>query len=282
MTVVEPLLPIVAPRNQVTARPNPRQPISLAFGFAVTSTSWVLPEANEVMAIHPAGPLRRDDIWRVLVVFSASWMSACGGQLSARASPPEGGPPLLDVIDAVGPTIRGCAPGTVLAESNSGCAGGSVRFRLSAPHSWNYTETGDTNAAGANWLTIHCASGDLVDLFPAGDTPGLDCRSCGGAPRHFTPAGGIFRDSVPDGGLTGMWDGLFYALQTCPGSSTECLMPACAWPGRYQAEMCACADAQLQSGGCWSASEGTCVTVTFDYPSSTLVTALLPPPDASL
>jgi hypothetical protein len=190
--------------------------------------------------------------------------------------------PSFPAAPSVGPTVRGCPPGTVLAaETNSGCASGSVQFRLSAPHSWSYAETGDTNAASGNWLTIHCASGDLVDLFPAGDTARLDCRSCGGTPSQFGPAGGIFRDSIPDGGLTAVWDGVFYAPGTCPGSSTECLTPACASPGRYEAEMCACSDAELQSGGCWNGLGATCVTVTFDYPSSIPVTAMLPPPDAS-
>jgi hypothetical protein len=157
----------------------------------------------------------------------------------------------------------------VTVDADGGCSGQTARFHLDAPMSWRYGESADTNASGGNWLTIYTQSGELLDLYWTPSLSGLDCRSCDSGTYGNAP--GSVWGNVPDGGLSSVWNGTYYAPGTCPGSSLACVAPACAAPGQYSVEMCACPPENWGAGGCTLSTGPVCATTLFDFPSSLVV-----------
>jgi hypothetical protein len=226
--------------------------------------------SGDLHSIVPVPPPSKSASLAVLAIFI---LGGCGGRASGALG--DGGSPDSGVV--IGPSDGGCASGISLPiYASTGCTTGQVKFQLIAPTSWMFGQSADTNAPSANWLTIHCPSGALIDLRAAEDTPPIDCRACG-ADNAWGVAIGSSWGNVPDGGQTGAWDGTFFAPGICPGASQSCLTPACALPGHYEAEMCACSPAEWQSGDCQKGVGTTCVNVPFEYPSSTIVAATIPP-----
>lgn len=173
---------------------------------------------------------------------------------------------------SVAPADGGCPSGVSLpVGATSGCRAGSVDFQLSAPSSWTYGGSADNSGPNVNWLTVHCPSGSLVYRSPAEDTPLTDCRAC--ESEGWSVAIGSFSGTIPDAGLRETWDGMFFAFGTCPGSTTACAIPACAAPGSYEAEFCACPSSDWQS--CSGGTGLVCATVPFVYPSAVTVSAML-------
>ena len=170
--------------------------------------------------------------------------------------------------DAEPESPSGCSLNAATAvHDDGGCSSASVEFRLTATagSQWFIRQTEDTDSPGGNWFTLFCPAmqTQLYSFFT--ESVPLDCRSC--SQTTAIPIG-LLTEPLPDGGATQTWNGLFFKAGNCGPMSAACLTPMCAAPGRYVAEMCACA-----TNAC---PTNTCIEVPFNYPSATVVTGTLP------
>jgi hypothetical protein len=151
------------------------------------------------------------------------------------------------------------------------CPPGAVSFRLTAttPSAWWY----GWPCSFGSWLSIRDSADASLPL--AAGCPAYVCSGC--AQREPPCSFGCAASALPDAGATQIWDGRYFAPDTCnfyPEGLDGGPMPVlcgtemCAPPGHYDAVMCA-----TPPGG---ASTATCVHVPFDYPTSGEVLGTLP------
>jgi len=152
--------------------------------------------------------------------------------------------------------------GNVECATDAGPCSGSVSFWMrSAGGQRQYSSSEDREP---NWLAILKSDGNEVPISPSGDDY-IDCVDGG---PFLVPPGGITA-ALPDAGVTGSWNGIYYA----PGPDA-CATPTCATPGHYIARMCGCLSSSEECA--FGAPDTDCVTVPFVYPMADTVMATLP------
>jgi hypothetical protein len=197
------------------------------------------------MATATAHPARSAS--SAALALAAVAAAACGGKVESDSSAVATPPPIETLA----------------------CVGGSVTFELKGAPGWWVTQSTLDDVPSDNWLSVYCECGSQIDLAPTVSTTSRDCRSC---PEVWSEAVGHTSWALPPDGQTHVWDGTYYQPGTC-GESLQCVTPQCAAPGHYQAQMCACAPANLAQGHC---SKMSCVYVEFEYPANGPVAATLP------
>ena len=202
-------------------------------------------------------------------------LAACGQSLEKPSKGNDGGPVDGRVATDVPVAVPTDAPVARDAGSDGACvSAGSVTFRLQASaadggrfYARSLADPGD----GIWWYSVAKADGTPLQIFLEQANSCNDCREA------IVPIG-YGCSPLPDGGVTGGWDGIAVTgFGTCldssePGQgalSISCDETTCMPPGRYIVTMCVgCADARLRPA---DGGSSPCVSVPFDYPTSTEV-----------
>lgn len=162
------------------------------------------------------------------------------------------------------------------AGGNSGGSGGSgspgtvtIEFTVVGPDSYCATAS-------------PCTGGPSIDVLDSSghsffsvvrNCSDVDCTTCQtmSCPGFYCPP----PSGVPVTGAKLTWDGAYTTRSTC-GAGSTCDQTTYAAPGTYTAKMCA-APGTLSGQVCTNTGPGKCGTVTFEFPSGTVVQGTVGP-----
>ena len=127
------------------------------------------------------------------------------------------------------------------------------------------------------WYSVSTADATPLQIF----LPSSATTTCSACQSVLYPSG-FSCSSLPAGGVDARWDGTAIAGQSSclssEGSSAtrlSCSTRQCVPAGHYNATMCAFTSAQ-SCGRDPIGDHGTCVSVPFDYPTTSVVVGTLP------
>ncbi len=229
----------------------------MALGLGCGRTNDDVPDAAPHANGHDATVGARDRIGR--------W-GRLGGRRRRRTR--SGDAAVNPPVDAGGdgwPDDGGTDDATAGLDGEGGCGLGEVTFHLDATgEDWWAANClgGDT---GCFWLALSNSDGAALDLASP-DSILVDCRGC----TERAQAIGCGYVPLGDAGMSGTWNGEYFAVSTCGSASSTCAAPICAPPGQYVATMCV-VTAPFSGTG-----TKDCVQVPFTYPSAATVAGTLP------
>jgi hypothetical protein len=165
-----------------------------------------------------------------------------------------------------------------------GCVSqGSVTFRMQAPTGdagYNALTSFGNPGDGNWWYSVATADGNPLQIFLS---PGPVTATCEPCAPYEVPGGGGCNPVPPDSGVTATWDGTAVtSISTCewsPGShqaseAISCQVIQCMPAGKYVVTMCG---SELEDCSSTDGEAGACVSVPFQYPTSSEVVGYLPP-----
>jgi hypothetical protein len=196
----------------------------------------------------------------------AVWIAALSCTGATAPSPADADP---------GGEDAGLSDAQVESGNSMPCSGGPVTFQLSAGVGSSLYCVGAQGCAQISWLSITNARNEEVALSAGCRLP--LCSDCvlRGCPLDCT----LPRVLIPEGEQL-IWDGSVWTSSTCGSRQLSCEAPTCAMPGRYVAKLCAHAsagwDAGMLSCPVTSTVPPTCVEMEFEYPTTSIVAAVLP------
>jgi len=179
----------------------------------------------------------------------------------------------------------GAGGGTAAAGGAGGHAAdcpslGSVTFHLQAPlgaPAYTYARSFGDPGDGFWWYSVATADGTPLQIF----LPTQAATTCGACQQALLPIG-FACSALPAEGIDGRWNGTAIAGQSScswsgssPPSPIACSVLECMPAGRYVATMCAYTSSLECSNGPGD-DRGTCVSVPFDYPTTSVVVGTLP------
>lgn len=158
---------------------------------------------------------------------------------------------------------------------------GSVTFHLQAPAgapAYTYLNSFGDPGDGFWWYAVAAADGTPLQIF----LPANAATTCGTCQNVLYPDGFSCSTLTTDG-VDALWKGTaIVGRSSCPwsdgsvASTISCSTLECMPAGRYVATMCA----YTSTSACVSDprdGQGTCVSVPFDYPTTSVVVGTLPP-----
>lgn len=165
----------------------------------------------------------------------------------------------------------------------SGGNGGSGASGSPGTVTINFTVVGPDSYCATTSL---CTAGPTIDILDSSghsffsvvrSCTDVDCTTCQplACPGYYCPP----PSGVPVTSAKTIWDGSYTTKSTC-GAGFSCDQTAYAPPGTYTAKMCATPGTLTGPSGsqvCMSSGPAKCGTVTFEFPSSAEVNAMVGP-----